>query len=267
MSALGGGFDPRRYWEQRLAKPDITSVGYLSLGRSYNRWLYRLRRRIFLREARRLRSSWAGCSVLDVGSGTGVYVSLWAEVGASVTASDLTQASVDALAASQPEIPAVLMDITEPPSLRPGSFDAISAFDVLFHIVDDDRYARALEHIARLLKDGAYFLFSDNFVHTATVRAEHQVSRPLAETEAQLASLGLEIVRRRPMFIVMNAPLDAPGRIHRLYWSALERLLARVPQLGAVVGMSLYPVETLLVSIFRESPSTELMVCRKREAN
>ena len=57
-------------------------------------------------------------------------------------------------------------DIGGPPDqiARGASFDAVSAFDVLFHIVDDAAYGRAFQNIASLLKPGGWFLWSDNFL-------------------------------------------------------------------------------------------------------
>lgn len=256
-------FDPGQYWERRLEDPDLSAAGYQALGLAYNRWLYRLRRKLFLRELRRLRVDWNGRKVLDIGSGTGFYVSEWLRLGASVTASDLTRASVEQLAASFPGCSVIRLDITETPPFLPASFDAISAFDVLFHIVDDSRYHVALMNIASLLKEGGYLLFSENFVHGRTVRTMHQTSRSLCDVEVLLADARLEIVLRRPTFVLMNAPIDSRSRLLRAYWSLLESGLSRFPWLGGIVGAFLYPLEAMLVSVRKESPSTELMICRK----
>ncbi len=46
-----GTFDPRRYWEERLARHYThEGVGYLGLAESYNAWRYRVRRRVFMKE-------------------------------------------------------------------------------------------------------------------------------------------------------------------------------------------------------------------------
>lgn len=262
-----GEFDPTRYWEERLGTPDLSTVGYQGLGLPYNRWLYRLRLKLFLREARRLRHDWEGQRVLDVGSGTGFYVSAWLRLGASVTGSDLTNASVDELLKILPRESVRRFDIADPPPFEPASFDAISAFDVLFHIVDDVRYEAALGNMATMLKEGGYLFFSENFVRgKPSMKGIHHVSRPLHSIERLLAAADLEIVVRRPMFVLMNAPLDAHTWLLRSYWSVLERTLSRVPSLGGVVGGAMYPLESLLVRVCKESPTTELTVCRKLAA-
>jgi hypothetical protein len=69
-------FDPRAYWETRLAQIDgLQSVGYASLGTNYTEWLYKIRRNILLREVCSLQVHWTEANVLDVGSGTGFFMS------------------------------------------------------------------------------------------------------------------------------------------------------------------------------------------------
>ena len=170
----------RDYWEERL-RGDYTlgGVGYQGLGEAFNRWGYRARRRVFLR-ALRARAA-PGARVLDVGSGTGFYLDLWRELGAaSITGSDLTAVAAERLAVRHPYAEAVRLDIgAESIDLPAASFDAISAMDVLFHVTDDARFARALVNAARLLRPGGLLVFSDLFVHGAPWRAPHQAIRSL----------------------------------------------------------------------------------------
>lgn len=67
-----GTADDRAYWESRLSERySLDGVGYLGLGSSFNAWMYRARRAIFLRRARPLVAARPRARVLDVGSGTG----------------------------------------------------------------------------------------------------------------------------------------------------------------------------------------------------
>ena len=70
------GFDPKAYWESRLSDEySLAGVGYSGLGLSYNRWLYRIRKRVFRRTVRGFLVGDPGAArVLDVGSGTGFYI-------------------------------------------------------------------------------------------------------------------------------------------------------------------------------------------------
>jgi SAM-dependent methyltransferase len=260
-------FDNRQYWEARLREHySLAGVGYLRLGRRFNEWMYRIRGEVFDRVAAHLAPAWQGKPVLDIGAGTGFYVDRWLRLGTSVTGLDLTDKAVAELTVRFPAARFVRADIGGPMDgvpLQPASFDAVSAFDVLFHLVDDDQYARAFGNVARLLRPGGWFLWSDNFLRHATERVRHQASRPLAESVRLVEAAGLEVVERVPMFVLMNYPADTTSRLWRWGWTAMVAPAALWEPLGWALGGMLFPIERALVRRMRESPSTELMICRK----
>ena len=273
MSLPGPPFDNKRYWEDRLREHySLAGVGYLRLGRRYNEWMYRVRGQVFDRVIAGLGvGDWGlGKKVLDVGAGTGFYVDRWLRLGATVTGLDLTEVAVRELSRCFPAANFVQADIGAPLGgrplgerlLPPGSFDAVSAFDVLFHIVDDAAYARAFQNIAALLRPGGWFLWSDNFLRHPTERVAHQVSRSLAESTHAVEAAGFEIIDRVPMFVLMNYPADTTSRLARWGWTAMVAPATMAEPIGWAVGALLYPLERALVRAMKESPSTELMVCR-----
>lgn len=258
----------RDFWETRL-DADWTSsgVGYQALGRAFNTWMYRVRREVFLREVARLDLDWPAARILDVGSGTGFYVRWWQEAGAgSITGCDLTEAAVSRLRSRFPDVRFVRADIADATAvLEPGSFDAVSAMDVLFHITDDTRYRAALDTIAAVLRPGGAFVLSENFLHRPEQRGPHQVNRTLEWITAALGRAGFDVVRRVPMLVLMNAQVDAPIG-WRKGWGGLLRAATLTKPTGWLAGAALYPVERRLSRRLRESPTTELMVCRRRPA-
>lgn len=263
-------FRVRDYWESRLRQSySLQGVGYQRLGTQYNKWMYRVRARVFQRVARSVGVDWSQARVLDVGSGTGFYVDQWHRLGVpKVAGVDITEVAVEQLrrkfSADEFEqldvgkaLPAHGSLLTAHPR-----FDAVSAMDVLFHIVDDAEYAQAFRNIASLLKPGGWFIWSDNFLRHGTERVTHQVSRSLADSEAAVRQAGLQIVRRVPMFVLMNHPTDSRSRLARLAWTAMVAPAALAEPLGWLVGAALYPLDLALTNVRRESPTTEIMVCR-----
>jgi SAM-dependent methyltransferase len=253
----------RAYWERRLADSGgLGAVGWLGLGEPFNAWMYRVRRRLFLRRLRPLVENRA-LDVLDVGSGTGFYVGLWKELGArTIVGSDITETAVERLRQRFPEHEFRRLDIggEEIPDER---FDAISAMDMLFHITDDAAYERAFGNLARLLKPGGLLVFTENFVHGPERSGPHQVSRSLDQIVAVIARSGLRPVSRRPVFVLMNGPVDSDSRLLRQGWRVLGPLLYRWPRAGGPIGALMAAVEVPLASIMREGPSTEMMIGRK----
>jgi SAM-dependent methyltransferase len=262
-------FDPRTYWDGRHAEhfgPE--SVGYAGLGISYNIWMYRVREHVVCREVRHARLPMSQCDVLDVGSGTGFYVDLWARLGArSVTGSDFAPYAVAALRKQFPSRRFCELDITSaevPDAL--GQFDVVSAFDILYHIVDDRKYAQAFRNVSALVRPGGFFVFSENFLPAGRESNVHQVSRSCEEITQLLSDNGFEIVRRVPVFFLMNRPLKSRSRVLSTTWSMIERVTSKRdrPYLANWLGAALYPVEISTLKWMSTGPTTEMMICRRR---
>lgn len=263
---MENAFDPSQYWERRLQdNPGVTGVGYTSLGTGYNEWLYRMRKKVFLRLVASQQFAWEGASVLDVGSGTGFYIQRWKEVGVrKIVGSDLTAIATGRLRQLFPNEEFVQMDIgAEIPKAWIRLFDAVSAFDIFFHIVDDQRYQKALQNVSSALRPGGLFFFSDILPHGPAKRSIHMVSRSLPEVERYLRAASFEIINRVPMFVLLNQPLDTTSKIHPLLWQAFVHTVRLCPPFGYVAGAVLYPLESILTRYCRESPTTEILVCRK----
>lgn len=262
-------FNPAEYWESRLrGNVALDKVGYLGLGKHYNQWLYRVRKTVFRRTVRSLEIDLANSSVLDIGSGTGFYIQQWKDLGTKeLVGLDITTAAVEHLRARFPDTPFYKADITEDTLPVCGAkFDIISAFDVLFHIVDEARYRSALANIYSLLRPGGLFLFSDMFPHNETPTCQHVLYRRLAHIEEALHERGLHVLGRRPVFVLMSEPLDSTSRTRKLLWRGIQRAVSVHETSGFIVGGALYPLEVLLTSLLKESSSTEVMICREPDA-
>jgi len=256
----------KAYWDERLAThPGLTGVGYIGLGKQYNAWLYRIKKAVFRRRVRSQGMDFARSTVLDVGSGTGFFIEQWKALGVQkVVGVDLADTSVANLRRRFPDTEFHQMDIGSDVEGRwQGAFDAVSSFDVLYHIVDDERYVTALRNIYSFLRPGGLFIWSDNFVHGGTPRATTQVSRSLEEIEAILARTGFQIVERRPLFYLMNTPVDSHNPLLNLIWRLIDAAAFRSELAGLLIGALLYVPERVFTSFLRESPTTEIMICRR----
>lgn len=256
-------FDARSYWDRRLDRTwGLQGVGLKGVSRAYNRWLYRVRDRVFHSAVADLDIEPDGARVLEVGPGIGFYISRWLQLGASVTAVDIADSAVERLRLRFPTASFEQLDISaDDPPLEPG-FDIVDAFDVLFHVVDDERYRRAIANVHRLLRPGGWFVFTDTFAHRRSEPSVHYVRRSRVEIEDAVLRAGFEIVARRPAFVLMNYPFDG-SFTHRRVWTRVLAPLQRKELGGWFVGALLYGPELLLTRVLRESPTTELMICRR----
>lgn len=265
-------FDPKEYWEERLrANFGLDGVGYIGLGKNYNKWIYKVREKVFFRAIKSIDIDLRGVKVLDIGSGTGFYIERWKAVGVSeVVGTDITNISVEKLKEKFPGDRFYQIDIGDNLNQLqianiqiPNQYDVVSAFDVLYHIVDDGRYKKSIENIYALLRKGGFFIFSENFLHHETERAIHQVSRSLEDIEENLKKTGFQILKRVPMFVLMNFPVDSKSHLIRVMWNLMVAPVRVSEEFGFILGGFLYPSEIILTYFLRESFSTEIMICRK----
>jgi SAM-dependent methyltransferase len=138
--------------------------------------------------------------------------------------------------------------------------------DVLFHVVDDDRYARAIANVHSLLRPGGVLILTENLLHGDWHRGEHQVSRDADWILGLLDKTGFEVLTRRPLFVLMNTPVDTRSRLLKGWWWLLMNVMARARWLGGPLGAAIYPAERALTATLREGPTTEIVAARKRSS-
>ena len=258
--------DGASYWERRHESYDsLDAVGWTGLGTAFNGWMYAVRRRVFKRVVSANLAIGPETHVLDVGSGTGFYLDVWRELGAGmIEGSDLTAAATERLRAARPGVPVHRFDLGGDPSQLPsGPFDAVSAMDMLFHIMDAKAYARAVSNLAALVAPGGHVVLSENLLDGRVAAGPVQVSRSEEEITGLLRANGLEPLTRVPMFVLLNGPVDSNSRLLRLWWDGLTRVVSFHETLGRVAGAALFGVELLALRLTRRGPSTKLLICRR----
>lgn len=259
--------DLASFWEQRLSKnPSLVGVGHIGFGLAYNQWMYRLRKSVFLRHVRSFGFDFSNSKVLDVGSGVGFWIRVWRSLGVqSLTGSDITAFATQKIAAENPGIRAVQLDIASPSAqgILGAQYDLISAIDMLYHIVSDDGYEAAFANLAKSLKPGGHLIITENLLHQPSGKTAVQSNRTLQYVTDLLARNDLTLLRRAPVFVLMNYPVDTRSALLKRLW-----LLATLPPsylnfMGHIYGALLYPLDLALTKMLSEGPSTEILVCRK----
>lgn len=253
------------YWEKRLNDNyGLHGTGFIGLGKKYNSWMYKVRKRVFLKKLSLLNLDYNNINVLDVGSGSGFYIGIWNELGVKkIVGCDLTKVAVKNLNTLFPNNKFLELDISNDKIPISEKFDIISAFDMLFHIVDDDKYTKAIENIYSLLKPGGIFIFSENFIHQTPKNNKYQISRSLNDIELIVKRCGFEILNRSPMFFFMNAPVDSNSVFFKKSWRLITKVVPKGEFFGSMLGFMLFPIEIMLVNLKKEGPSTEIMICKK----
>lgn len=108
--------------------------------------------------------------LLDVGSGTGHWIDFMRDTfyarrcfGVEITAR--MAAHLREKYAAREEVTILERDVSEPdfgPELLGGAVDYVTAIGVMFHIVDDERWAQAVRNLSRCLKVGGLLLVGED---------------------------------------------------------------------------------------------------------
>jgi len=255
-------YEKEHYWtELHREHPDsLTAVGYPEMGRGFNEVTYGVRlaavERILRRSGRTPRT------VLEGAVGVGAYEPLWKKLGVEHWVGvDLSQEAVEHLKRRFPDGSFVQVDLTAGEStlrtvLAGQRFDLVTAIDVLYHIVDQLEFDRALTALVGRVLPGGHLLLSDVFADRPIRVAAHVLRRPLARYEQVLANHGFALVEREPIFGILGDPVRRQG-IHvrdlalQAAWRILSKAVRSTPDrlrdpVGSVVARALIPVDSFL---------------------
>lgn len=213
MLSNSENFDAGAYWQERVgADADLAVVGHRAMGPAYNGEIYA--RRIDALEAmlaRHVHKPLEQVRVLDIGCGSGFYTRFWQAGGVrDYVGVDISARTIEHLTGVYPDYQFVHADVTESLSgilsaVEP--FDVITIFDVLYHIVDDQRVESAIENIGALIAaDGQLFIIDQLCKH------DYQVSKHVKyrNSDSYLAMFGrraLTLTDRELLFHFLVPPI------------------------------------------------------------
>ena len=227
---MSGSYRPAEYWSERLADQyDLRGTGHLSYSRGYNDWLYRAKRRA-LRKA--LADVRPGSAALDLGSGTGWVVRELLTAGMTAEGCDIADVAVERLGAQFPE--ATFFQTTlgaEPLPRDDGSYDVVTALDVMYHVTDDVAWRAALAEAARVMRPGGLLVISDGLGRDDREPSPHVRFRSLERWTDATGDVGLRRERLDPYFRWLSRERGT-GRLER-----------RIPD--GLRGAAEYALETL----------------------
>jgi SAM-dependent methyltransferase len=264
-------YEPQAYWSiLEEERADLSVVGYPYLPVAFNAVLYRAMARAVEKAASELKPP--PRSVLDVGSGTGFWVSFWRRLGVQrIVALDLAEGATAKLSRKFPDITVAQADITESLPVH-DSFDVVSVMSVLLHVTDDHRFNRAVENLSSALRSGGFAVIIDPVVvhrYWGDPPGAHSNSkaRSRAEWQRSLNRAGLQLVSVRPVTWLFAEPVDTRTRLFfrilDLYWNVLSRVIFGSEWRGRWAGRALARFDDALVALSRTGPSTKCVVVRK----
>lgn len=262
-------FDPHHYWSN-LVSGDLTldRVGNVGCGIAFNEWIYRQKGEALHRALRDANISLAGTSIFEAAFGVGYYLSRWRSHGVGqVTGVDLSADAVEQARMEYPDFDLQCQDLAElAPS--PTPFDVVFAIDVLYHIIDDVQWDRAVRNLARRVRAGGALVFTDQFWAVRTHRSAHVRRRRFEDYVEVLGEEGLTIEVRRVFtrYLGHDRGTGMGPLWPFLRWKWTYRLvraatrLGVLPFLGDTLGRGLYERERQDSVTPESAPSLEVVV-------
>jgi SAM-dependent methyltransferase len=204
---LKAGFDPIRYWNDRVhPEATLADTGVQGYSLNYNKKLYQLKTMAFKRILTPYADSFRGQPVLNVGCGIGFFEN-WLERVYDMRASgvDVSLKLVEALKRRYSKRHYEYWDFADgaSPNLPMESFQLITFIDVLYHIIDDQRWFRTVQNAVCHLRLGGFVLITD-ITNGQACSAPHVRFRSLEAYEEILSACRLQKVSQANMYYLFN---------------------------------------------------------------
>ena len=161
------GDDPRGYWNarHRAFRDDLRGVGAIGIPSEGNKLDYDLKV-TRVHDGVRSVAQQGAKSALEAGCGTGMFTEVLVQEGFDVTAIDFSSTAIDEARTRVPSVAEFkVADLTS--TLDLGVFDLVLCVDVLFHVVDDHAWSRALENLGSWTRIGGWLLIQEHLVDEA----------------------------------------------------------------------------------------------------
>jgi SAM-dependent methyltransferase len=188
--------DPVSFWEQRHARSDAWRSGGdrgLSPEENFEFYAYRLGRVVEL--VRRHGGPDRPLRILDAGCGRGHFTDGLTRCGHRVTGIDSSETAVEWARGHY----GPYFELSELSRYRPAQlFDVMLCIDVLFHVLDDDAWRRALEAFARYARAEATMIFTDALGPQRFPLGNYIIHRSRDEYQSALADSDFELVETMP---------------------------------------------------------------------
>lgn len=270
------------YWSGLHQRDDLSAVGQSALPPEINAWLYWILARNLRAVVLRQGLLPAGPSrMFDAGSGTGAWIPFWRKLGVErVDGCDLVPAAVARLTERYGATGRFCVAELGAPDGAGLPTDAryplVTVINVLLHITDDERFARAIGQLAELVEPGGTLLMVEPVLRDPAFARPYDPAlasraRPLARYADACQSAGLEFVDLVAATVVANNPIEAgsPAAFHRYQktWRWIARRTKQSPSSARWIGPLLSAADWLAmrtsaapsskVAIFRRPPPAE----------
>lgn len=170
--------------------------------------------------------------VLSAGCGTGAVSEVLAEETHSLTGFDFSSAGIRTLRNSNPSGRYIHASLPSIP-FKSSKFDIVTAFSVLYHIIDENKWKESIAELSNMMKDDGHLLLRVNWEDKPLGSKEnysHFYDRPKESYLKEFNKNSLEIIDIVPLPvkpILMDSVSDLPSVASTFTKSLLAPLILR----------------------------------------
>ncbi|MBS5825425.1 MAG: glycosyltransferase, partial [Clostridium argentinense] len=204
-------FNYNNYWNNRLnCKFDIEGVGYIGLGKTYNKYLYKIRIEILEYIVKNIFETLDGKNILELGPGIGMFTEYFNKYSLNrYDGIDIAEKSIMELRNKYPHFNFTQGDISDSNNYHNNKYDLIFAADVLLHLTDEKKYKNTINLLSNKLEEGGIIILYDPITLIGTKsKSSHVIIRDINEINRILSDANLKIEELIPSSFFMNFPFD-----------------------------------------------------------
>lgn len=206
-------FNHKAYWNDRYSKDfSIESSGYVGLGKSYNKYLYKSRFDVLKFIEDNLIKGLKNKDILEFGSGTGVFTEYFYNKNVKkYYGLEISDVAVNKLKNEYKGFTFLNGNIDDKDiySFIDVKLDLIFAAEVLMHVIDRDDLRKVIQNIKNNLKDSGYFVeFDPISFGNIKNQAEYMNFIQFNTLQELFEEQGLEIISIIPLAFFMDQPFD-----------------------------------------------------------
>jgi 2-polyprenyl-3-methyl-5-hydroxy-6-metoxy-1,4-benzoquinol methylase len=196
----------KNYWNN-ITKNELSirTVGNLRFSLHWNKYEYKLRQKMIEKITKHV--DLINKSVLDVGCGSGFWINYFSKFTNDITGIDISSNIIkrhkekfsDRFVFKQ-------VDITRDDLLKvlKKKFYFINIIDVLFHIVNDNDYKKAINNISQIIKDDGFVLTTDMPIYRKDKSCSHVRYRKENFIMKTFSDNGFKLIDSRAIFFAMG---------------------------------------------------------------
>ena len=266
-------FSSGEYWQKRVQGDiDLGVVGQRSLGRAYNEYIYKRRTDVLQEILASIHFDPGLYNILDIGCGSGYYVSYWHTLGIrQLQGVDISADSISKLQKLYPEYTFTQADITEEDSAKhlAGKFSIITIFDVLYHITDDEKVRTLLKTVSACLKEDGYVIIFDQLCKHDYMLSPHVKFRSEEMFASLLRQADLGVIKKEPLFVFLAPPIYGHKSIDVLvsgFYKIMGYLMKASYPIGNIMGRWVYNLDGILRKSNISTPNHALFLIQKSKS-